>query len=248
MPADDKPVLVRLRGTDESMMNQYFIALAKVWAKHPLKCLGLIGFLATAELLYSPFPALAHHALGGKTPTHAFAGFLSGLAHPIIGIDHLAFVIAAGLLAAAIGRGVGMPIVFVAMSLVGTGLHLMNVNLPAPEWFIALSVLGFGVMLALRHQPQGGVVVGIAAIAGLFHGYAYGESIIGAEMGPLAAYLAGFAVIQLAIAFAAYWIGGRLLSNADRSTALPLRFAGFAICSMGMTFLTTLLVDTVFPA
>jgi urease accessory protein len=36
------------------------------------------------------------------------------------------------------------------------------------------------------------------------HGYAYGESIVGAEPTPLVAYLAGFTLIQLAIVLAAF--------------------------------------------
>jgi urease accessory protein len=42
------------------------------------------------------------------------------------------------------------------------------------------------------------------AAAGLFHGYALGESIVGAESSPLGAYLAGLLAIQTLIAIAAY--------------------------------------------
>ena len=44
--------------------------------------------------------ALAHHPLGGRLPANLLEGLMSGLAHPIIGIDHFVFVMAAGLLAA----------------------------------------------------------------------------------------------------------------------------------------------------
>ena len=37
------------------------------------------------------------------------------------------------------------------------------------------------------------------AVAGLFHGYAYGEAIVGAETAPLAAYFLGFALIQFVL-------------------------------------------------
>ena len=42
------------------------------------------------------------------------------------------------------------------------------------------------------------------AVAGLLHGYALGESIVGAEASPLVAYFAGLLVIQTAIALAVY--------------------------------------------
>jgi urease accessory protein len=190
-----------------------------------------LAFLAIAT------PALAHHPFGGQTPANAMEGFLSGLGHPVIGLDHLAFVIAAGLLATVLGRGFMMPVVFVLASLVGTGLHLMNLNLPAPEFFISGSVLLFGVLLALKYQPNNGIVTGLAAVAGLFHGYAYGEAIIGANMGALVAYLLGFATIQTGIALVAYWMAKRLGASSETG-ALNLRFAGFTLAGVGAAFLS----------
>ncbi|MEM1310267.1 MAG: HupE/UreJ family protein, partial [Cyanobacteria bacterium P01_H01_bin.153] len=105
-----------------------------------------------------------------------------------------------------------------------------------------------GVLLALRTPPKGGIVIGLATVAGIFHGFAYGEAIFGAGMGPLTAYLLGFAVIQLVIATAAFWIGKTVLERLVEPSGLALRFAGFVICGVGTTFLTTLVVDSVFPA
>lgn len=197
----------------------------------------LAALLAIATLLISPMAALAHHPSGGETPSNAFEGFLSGLGHPVVGLDHLAFVIAAGLLAAAMGRGLTIPIAFVVASLAGTGIHLMSIELPAPEFMISASVLLFGILLALKNQPNGLLVTALAAIAGLFHGFAYGEAIFGAEMGPLVAYLLGFASIQMAIALGTYWIARRLRSGSDAG-ALNLRFAGFALAGVGFAFLS----------
>ena len=56
-------------------------------------------------------PASAHHFMGGKVPSNFLTGFLSGLAHPVIGLDHFAFVVAVGLLAALLGRrGLVIPV------------------------------------------------------------------------------------------------------------------------------------------
>src|SRR5258706_12280036 len=56
-------------------------------------------FLASIALLIDP--ALAHHVMGGQVPVTFRDGLLSGLAHPIIGIDHFAAVVAVARLAAA---------------------------------------------------------------------------------------------------------------------------------------------------
>ena len=199
--------------------------------------MGGLGLVVATGLMLAATPALAHHPFGGEAPTNAMQGFMSGVGHPVIGLDHLAFVITAGLLAAVMGRGLMIPVGFVLASLAGTGLHLMAIDLPALEFMIAASVLLFGALLAMKQPPHTGVVVGLAALAGLFHGYAYGEAVIGAGMDTVVAYLAGFAVIQTAIAVAAYSLATRLTGNTEGS-ALNLRFAGFTLAGVGAAFLS----------
>jgi urease accessory protein len=194
----------------------------------------LIGCLLTAA------PAQAHHAFGGQRPDSFLTGFLGGMAHPVIGLDHFVFVVAAGLLAALQCRGILIPVAFVLASLAGTGVHLMRLDLPAPELIISASVLIFGVLLASKNHLNTAIVIGLGAIAGIFHGYAYGEAIVGAEMTPLLAYLAGFALIQLIISLLAYLLGQRMLKNATVET-LPLRFAGFTICGVGIALLNSII-------
>jgi len=191
-------------------------------------------------LLLTP-AAMAHHPLGGRLPSNFFEGFMSGVAHPVIGLDHFVFVIAVGLLAALSRQGMIIPITFVIAGLAGTGIHLQSLDLPAPEFFISASVLLFGLLLALKKSPNWPIVAGFGAIAGLFHGYAYGEAIVGAEMTPMVAYLTGFTVIQLVIASGANVIGRAVLKQ-NQMSELPLRFAGFAICGMGVTFLSSVIL------
>jgi len=215
-------------------MRQFW---SKAAASPAMVRLGSVGLVVTAGLMLAATPAFAHHPFGGDTPTNAVQGFLSGMGHPVIGLDHLAFVITAGLLAAAMGGGLLIPIGFVAASMAGTGLHLMSIDLPAPEFIIAASVLLFGALLAMKQQPKAPIVVGLAVLAGLFHGYAYGEAVVGAGMDTILAYLTGFAVIQLAIAVGAYGVAKQLMGNAEGST-LSLRFAGFALAGVGAAFLS----------
>ncbi|MGF1514617.1 MAG: HupE/UreJ family protein [Elainellaceae cyanobacterium] len=213
--------MLRLRLTDQELRP----AAARIGG---ISLIAALGFLVAA-------PALAHHPFGGQTPSSAVEGFLSGLGHPVVGLDHLAFVIAAGLLAAAVGRGLMIPVSFVLASLAGTGLHLLGLNLPAPEFTISASVLMFGGILALKHRPQTVTITALAALSGLFHGYAYGEAVVGAEMTPLVAYLLGFAVVQGAIAAATCWVANHLTSGKQ---TLGLRFAGFALAGAGAAFLS----------
>lgn len=209
---------------------------------------GFLASLTIAGLLLSTSPAIAHHATGERLPSNFWEGFMAGLAHPIIGPDHFAFIVSVGLLAAVNRQGMRIPVAFVLAAMAGTGLHLIQLNLPAAEFFISGSVLLFGILLAMKKSPNDWILTGLAAIAGLFHGYAYGESIFGAEMTPLIAYLVGFTVIQLAVAIAAFLVGKAVLKKATEQPSLPLRFAGFVICGVGVAFLSTLIVEMIFPA
>lgn len=198
--------------------------------------------LMMGGLLLLQAPALAHHPFGGSTPTNAVQGFLSGLGHPVIGPDHLAFIIATGLLAALFSRGLMIPIAFVGASLLGTISHMAGANLPIPEFMIAASVLLFGILLAMKNALPAGIVVALAAIAGLFHGYAYGEAVIGAEMSPVVAYLLGFASIQMVISTSAYWLV-KQLGASPHEGALNLRFAGFTLAGIGAAFVSGLILS-----
>lgn len=182
-------------------------------------------------------PALAHHPFGGTTPSTWGQGFLSGVGHPVIGIDHLVFIIVTGLLATRVKLGWTVPAAFLATSLVGAGLHLIGLNLPASEFFISLSVVLIGILTAYSRKLTAGTAVLLSAATGVFHGYAYGEAIVGAEMTPLFSYLIGFTAAQGAIMAGAFWIAR------ERSTSIKklawVRAAGLIACGAGGVFLAT---------
>jgi urease accessory protein len=184
-------------------------------------------------------PASAHHAMGNQLPTNAWEGFLSGLAHPVIGLDHLAFVIAIGLLSAQYGRGVWLPACFLLAALAGTGLHVLSMTLPLAELAIALSVILIGMILGLgKHLPTLALAA-LMAGAGLFHGYAYGESIVGAEPTPLIAYLLGFTVIQYGIARLALTIAQRGFEVKTGQTTPHVQYFGYIAFGIGLAALAT---------
>jgi urease accessory protein len=214
------------------MSSKHF---APFWRLNTFVLSASLGFL----FLITAQQALAHHATGGKTPTNFFEGFISGLAHPVIGLDHLAFVVAIGLIAAGQVNGTIIPAGFVLAALVGTGIHLLNFDLPAAEIAIALSVVILGAMLAIPRKPNWIVLLILGAIAGLFHGYAYGEAIIGAGMMPLVAYLLGFSLIQYCVAMLARAIGNLIIHKTPNRQIM--RLCGLAIGAIGIVFMTNLL-------
>lgn len=156
--------------------------------------------LGVATLLLSPL-ANAHHAMGGRTPETFMQGLFSGLAHPVIGMDHFAFLLVAALLAFTL-RGVAryaVPLAFVMATLAGTVFHLGEGNIPYVETLVSLTVLVAGLFAYTRRSASALFLSSLFMVAGVFHGYAYGESIVGAENTPLLAYLVGFSLIQYAI-------------------------------------------------
>ena len=181
-------------------------------------------------------PAYAHHPMGGVTPSNFVEGLLSGIGHPIIGIDHLAFVIGIGLAASFLARGLIMPAFFIGATILGTGIHLLAVDLPIAEVVISASVLLLGAMIVTKRDLPTVLWAGLFAVAGIFHGYAYGEAIIGAEATPLVAYLGGFAVTQYLIAAGAFLVAKRGVTMLD-AKPVETRIAGGFVAGVGFVFL-----------
>lgn len=193
-------------------------------------------FLVPVFLAASASPALAHHAMGGQLPDTLASGLLSGLGHPVIGIDHLAFVVAAGLAAAFTGHRLLSPLAFVAATLAGCLLQVAGTALPAAEFVIALSVVAIGAVVLSGRSIGSPALLGLFALAGLFHGWAYGGSITGAEPTPLIAYLVGFSAIQYGIVVGVGQLAVRLW-NAAGPDAIRPRLAGAVVAGIGLTFL-----------
>lgn len=151
-----------------------------------------------AMMLLMVSSAHAHHLMGGETPVTFTQGFISGLAHPVIGIDHLMYLVIAAVLSFTL-TGVAryiVPLLFVSATLGGTVFHLGSGDIPYFETMVSLSLLVSGIIAFSTKKPAVLLLAGLFVVSGIFHGYAYGESIIGAETGPLLAYLIGFTVIQ----------------------------------------------------
>lgn len=198
--------------------------------------------LALSLICLAATPALAHHPMGGALPTTVADGFLSGLGHPVIGLDHLAALVGVGLLAARFAAGLAFPAVWVAAMAAGVGLHAAAVDLPFAEVLVALAVVAIGLAAARRATlPAAGLALLFAA-GGLAHGHALAEAIVGAETGPLAAYLAGLVLVQAGIATGVMLAARRLASGLPVAAEGRLRLAGLAVAGVGFAVLALPLV------
>jgi urease accessory protein len=196
--------------------------------------------LAAAGLFVSGGTASAHHLMGGKIPSTFAEGVLSGVGHPIIGPDHLAFLVALGIAVGVSRISLVNPFLFLVAMACGVVAHVAAVNLPAAELVVAVSVLVAGVLLALNWRIPASLWLAIFAVAGFFHGYAYGESIYGAEPTPLIAYLAGLVAVQTAltvgVAFAA--------RSVWTASGIAPRLVGAAVSGVGFAVLVAQIIPS----
>ncbi|MGD8999106.1 MAG: HupE/UreJ family protein [Granulosicoccaceae bacterium] len=190
-------------------------------------------------LLIASSPAFAHHAMGGETPQTFSQGLLSGFAHPIIGLDHFAFIVVAMLLACALKGSARFvaPLAFVGAAIGGTVLHLGAANIPMSETLVALTVVIGGVLALTRRYPGAFALSAVFAVSGILHGYAYGESIVGAETTPLLAYLVGFAAIQYALIAGGVLGLEKLAARSEKARSIAARFSSVAALLTGGLFL-----------
>ena len=134
-------------------------------------------FIASSALSIS---ASAH--IGAES--HSHNSLIDGFLHPLLGMDHLAAMVAVGLWSALAARRAGPdllwgPLGFAALLLVGAVLGLQGVVVPAVEPMIAASLLATGLLVVLRLRVPGIVAaLGVGAFA-LFHGVAHGYELAG---------------------------------------------------------------------
>jgi urease accessory protein len=146
----------------------------------------LLFLLVALAILAPAQPAFAHEQAG------VTGGLVSGLLHPLTGMDHLIAMVAVGIWGAQLGAPAiwMLPITFPLVMAIGGVLGVLRVPLPMPEVMIALSALMLGAAVAARLRvpfAAAAVVVGVFAI---FHGHAHGAELPSAA-NPLA-YGVGF--------------------------------------------------------
>jgi urease accessory protein len=187
--------------------------------------------------LVAATPALAHHPMGGATPATLVQGLLSGLGHPVIGLDHLAALVGIGLVSSRFARGLALPAFWIVAMAAGVGLHLAGADLPLTEVLVALSVVAIGIAATVRSTLPYAVVALLFAAGGAMHGYALGETIVGAEANPVMAYLMGLVAIQLTLTTGIAFAARRLSAGSFLAPSLRLRVAALAVVATGVAAL-----------
>ena len=184
--------------------------------------------VATLALAGLPVIAQAHEQSGQA------AGFLSGLGHPVSGLDHVLAMVAVGLWGAQLGVPAiwMLPVMFPLVMAFGGLLGLLGVPLPGVELGIAASAILLGAMVATESRPPLWLAVLLVAFFAVFHGHAHGTELPSGQSGLL--YSVGFVVATgclhatgIAIGLIHRWGSGRI----------ALRGAGAAVSAAGVFFL-----------
>src|SRR6476469_5822310 len=105
--------------------------------------------LSLAAVALSVDPVLAHHIMGGRMPTTFADGLLSGLGHPIIGLDHFAAIVAVACLASVHRAGWLLVVSSVVAMIAGAAIHVRGATVPAAEIIVALSVISLGMVFCV---------------------------------------------------------------------------------------------------
>lgn len=184
--------------------------------------------LATVALLLAATPLWAHEQSGQA------AGFLTGLAHPVSGLDHVLAMVAVGLWGAQLGSPAVwvLPVVFPMVMAFGGFLGLLGVPLPGTEVGIALSAILLGVMVAMEAKPPLWAAAVLVGFFGIFHGYAHGTELPEGENALL--YSVGFVIATGCLHAVGIGMGVAHRWNAGR---LALRAAGALVALAGLYFL-----------
>ena len=198
----------------------------------------LAASLALTGLALAPTAALAHHPLGGLPMTTFAEGALSGVGHPLLGFDHLAFVLAMGVAAAFAPRPLLTPLAYVAAMVLGTLAVSLGAPLPLAEIGIVASLLVVGGLVASGRALTSPLALALFAGFGLFHGAGFAGSILGQEGGVggavMLGYLMGLAVTQYAVAVAAGTLTRRLAPAVEGSvTSIGARLIGAGVAGVG---------------
>ena len=113
----------------------------------------------------------------------------------------------------------------------------MIFHLGLTEIGIGASLLFLGGLLLFERKLSLVYWYGLMSISGIFHGYAYGESIIGAEVTPIVFYLIGFSLIQAFLIQSITWTVS-ILQN--QTSSLQYKVGG-CLFGMGCMFLYQLI-------
>lgn len=165
--------------------------------------------------------AEAHPGHGG--------GYMAGMAHPFLGLDHLLAMVAVGAWAYQLGGRAKwlVPASFVALMAVAGGLGMAGFSLPMVESGIATSVLLLGLLIAFSVKVSPVFGATIVALFALSHGFAHGAEM--PALGEPWQYALGF-VASTAVLHSC----GLLLGRGLQKQVLWLRALGALVAASGV--------------
>jgi urease accessory protein len=200
--------------------------------KRNLTKLAVLCLSGSLLLILMPSTAAAH------TGTGSVGGLLSGMKHPVSGLDHIVAMVAVGVWGAFLGgRAMWMlPVVFPVVMAFGGGLGVLGVPIPAVETGIAISGVTLGAMVALAARPPLWVAALIVGFFAIFHGYAHGKEL--PEAANALTYAVGFVVVTGLLHLSG--IGFGLLVRWPWGK-IAVRAVGVVIAGVGLGFLFGLL-------
>ena len=158
---------------------------------------------------------------------------LSGLIHPISGLDHVLAMVAVGIWGAQLGQPAVwlLPVTFPMVMALGGMLGLLGFPLPGVEIGIGLSALMLGLVVALERRLALSLAAVLVGFFAVFHGHAHGAELPEGQSGLL--YSIGFVgstgtlhATGIALGLIHRWESGRL----------ALRLSGGVIAMAGIWF------------
>ncbi len=145
-------------------------------------------------LIFSTGPGLAHHpfGMGDSSELSAWQALLSGVGHPLLGPDHLLFMLGIALVGFKKTKTWLFPLL--AVGLAGSALVQLQ---PLPDLLVPWAEALVSLSLAI----EGLIVLNLLSSKCLFpmfalHGYLLGSTIVGAEPSPLIGYFLGLLLAQ----------------------------------------------------
>ncbi|MGB0657841.1 MAG: HupE/UreJ family protein [Gammaproteobacteria bacterium] len=168
-----------------------------------------------------------------------YGPFLSGITHPVLGLDHFLAMVSVGLISAQIGgRAIWtVPATFVIVMFFGGLLGLNYGGLTGYEIGIAISVLLLGSALAADKKLNANFAMIAVAVFAVFHGYAHGEEVPSIAEPPR--YIAGFMTGTILLHIAGVVLAD--ISTHYEKGKILLRYSGGLIALSGLYFLITAL-------
>lgn len=178
-----------------------------------------------AVMLFAASPAFAHNETVSLS-----SSLLSGVLHPLTGLDHLLAMFAFGIWFAlqAKEQHKSMPLTFILMLLAGFVLATSGFVLPAIEGVILSSVLILGLLVATTARLKSLIALPLTALFAIFHGFAHG-----AETGSsiTALFMLGFICSSIAIIYAAAFACKTIQMKLPAAT----KFIGLMIAMTGLS-------------